>query len=473
VGGLLIASALSVVACRPPAEAHARWNVLVLVPDTVRGDHLSINGYFRETTPRLDALARDGINFTQAVTVAPRTWQSFSSILTGLYPPHHGVRFIYDRSLDPQTPIIASVLGERGYHTAAFDVMPFLETITNGEGFDEYFTAKGRPKGTTLDEALAERLVRWVGRQPHDTPYLAFVRFSGGHWPYKNGRWAHQYFRCDDCSHAFNLGAGGLRAERGAGFVLTDEEAYRRMIWPELSEREREHRIAHYDSELRALDGVVGSVLDRLERAGKLGRTVVLLTSDHGESFGEHGYLQHGPRVDEPVMRVPLVLHLPDTHPDHRRGVVVDELARVVDVFPTLLDLLGIPAPDALDGASLLPAIRGEAGGGVAAYGESGRSFMATDPERRLPGVEGKQRMLRSRGWKLVWTPAPDGGSYRLYDLESDPDEERDVAAQHPERVASLRARLEEIRATEKGRGAEREIAPEELEQLRRLGYLQ
>lgn len=455
-------------------EETAPWNVLMLVPDTVRSDHLSINGYFRETTPRIDALARDGINFRRVVTVAPRTWQSFSSILTGRFPPGHGVRHIYDEPLSRDIPTIATALSSHGYAVAAFDVMFALRGMTGGHGFDRYWMPR-RVEGEheTDDEVLADQIYDWI-LGVEGQPYLAFVRFGGGHWPYVNGRWAHEYDPCDDCDHTFNTGAVGLKAEKkGRGMEVADAEAYRKQIWAVEDEKNRRHRIAHYDSELRAMDTVIGDLLDRLELAGRLDRTIIIVTSDHGESFGEKGYLQHGPRVDHTVMRVPLIIHLPAGHPLEQRGVVRDDMVRVVDLFPTLMHALDLPAPEGIDGHSLL-----DAGGSASddtewAYGEAGRSFMGTDPERHYPGVEGKQRMTRSGDWKLVWTPGPGGGVYRLYDLARDPHELEDVSVRHPQRVAQLRVCLDEMLAREGPTEEERDLSPDEIEQLKRLGYMQ
>ncbi len=128
VAAALMGSAvLASTGCR---AANDEWNVLVLVPDTVRADHLSVNGYPRETSPHIDALAREGTNFTQAITAAPRTWQSFSSILTGLSPPRHGVRYMFDHPLRPDTPHLGSLLGRSGYATAATGA---LKGLTGGE----------------------------------------------------------------------------------------------------------------------------------------------------------------------------------------------------------------------------------------------------------------------------------------------------------------------------------------------------
>jgi hypothetical protein len=161
----------------PVSPPDGRWNVLV--PDTVRADHLSVNGYPKPTSPALEALAQEGVNFTQAITAAPRTWQSFASILTGLYPPRHGVRFLFDRPLAAGTSTLASTFAELGYETAGFDVMNFVPAITREVRFDVYGLAPRRG-GRIADAVLLEKVAAWIEAE-RDGPFLAFVRMEGAH----------------------------------------------------------------------------------------------------------------------------------------------------------------------------------------------------------------------------------------------------------------------------------------------------
>jgi arylsulfatase A-like enzyme len=468
---LVALSCAGLLACET-AETEPRWNALILVPDTVRADHLSSNGYPRSTSPALDALAREGANFSQAITVAPRTWQSFAAILTGLYPPHHGVRFLFDDPLSAETPTLATLLRERGYETIAFDSLPFLERITGGVGFDEYVQASLDPR-RSLDEVLIDRASEWISRDRR-APFFVFVRMIGAHWPYERNEWTEAFEACEAHDHRFNEGTYGTgppgRGKRGVR--LTDRDARREQIWTvDFDEAALEHMIAHYDAKIRATDALIGRLIERLRTSGALDDTLVVVSSDHGESFGEHGYLQHGPRVDDAVMRVPLIIRLPQHHPSSRPGRVIDELVRAIDIAPTVLDALGVPVPDTMDGVTLLPAIRGESVPELWAYGESGRSFRGLDPERHLPGVAGKHRMVRTARFKLVFVPGPDGGEFRLFDLEDDPGERRDVAAKHSDAVNELRALLASVMADDVSPSRDRSLTADEIETLRALGY--
>jgi arylsulfatase A-like enzyme len=464
----------ALAACARQRPAAEQWNVLMLVPDTVRADHVSINGYGRETTPALDALARDGTNFTQAITVAPQTWQSYSSILSGLYPPRHGVRFIFDRPMPPDLPTLGTVLHAAGYATATFDGNAFLEGMTGRAGFDTAVradTARATQTGRHVEHVLVDQIIEWLDGQTR--PFFAFVRFSGGHWPYVENRWTQQFDPCAGHDHGFNQGdSGEIVDDPGYGLALRDAEANRRTFFPPpLPEPDRRHMIAHYDAKLRLGDEFIQRVLDHLRDQGRLDHTIVVITADHGESFGEHGYRQHGPRVDEPVMRVPLVVWLPPGHPARHPGGRVDAQVRIVDIFPTVLDALGLPIPGGLDGVSLLPVIEGQPAPPLWAYGETGRDYVGVDPERFFPGIEGKHRMIRTPQWKLVYVLHPDGPEYRLYDLQNDPGELANVAAEHPETTAELAARLAPILARDDHPHPERALTAAQREELRQLGY--
>jgi choline-sulfatase len=243
------------------------------------------------------------------------------------------------------------------------------------------------------------------------------------------------------------------------------------MVWDiDTDERVRRHRIAHYDAAVRETDALMGHLIEQMRAAGLLDETIVVVTSDHGESFGEHGYLQHGPRVDEPVMHVPLLIFLPKHHPAYDPGRRVDSLVSVIDIMPTLLDAVGVSVPEGVEGLSLMGEIRG---GPRWFYGESGRAFMGLDPERHLPGVAGKHRMVRTEGWKLVHVPTTEGGKNWLFDLQADPEESLNVADENPAKVAELSARLAPVLAADRRLSEDQSLSPEQIETLRGLGYME
>jgi arylsulfatase A-like enzyme len=150
----------------------------------------------------------------------------------------------------------------------------------------------------------------------------------------------------------------------------------------------------------------------------------------------------------------------------------VDSLVRVIDIMPTILDAVGLPIPEEVEGQSLLGEIRGDPASDRWVYGESGRAFMGEDPERYLAGVAGKHRMVRTAEWKLVHIPTADGGKDWLFDLRADPAEHENVAAQHPDVVAKLRALLDPVLAADRAVVEEQSLSPEQIETLRSLGYM-
>jgi arylsulfatase A-like enzyme len=466
----LLAGLAAVIGCSRPEP---RWNVLVLVPDTVRADHLSLNGYARQTTPYLEKLARESTNFTQAITVAPRTWQAFSSILTGVYPPRHGVRFIFDHPIRAEVSNLAEILKAAGYETRAFEADPlrFLRRMTGGRGFDRYVDPVFTDPYNS-DAIVVESIEKYVLTQAHE-PFLAFARLEGAHWPYWDGSWAHEYDDCPDCSHAFNVGRYGVWENNNhIGMRLYNPAAQRSVIFPDPpDEAVRRHMIAHYDSEVRFFDQLAETLIEQMREKGVLERTIVVIASDHGESFGEHGYMQHGPRVDEPVMRVPLLIRLPQGHHARRDGVVVGQLVRVIDILPTILDALGMPIPPGLDGVSLLPAIQGGQLPDLWAYGETGASYMEVDPDLHYPGVRGKHRMIRTHDRKLILVPRPEGDRRSLYDLEHDPGESDDIAADHADEVRRFGSLLAGVMAPDEKPKLERKLTDAERKALRSLGY--
>jgi len=454
-------------------------NVVVLVVDTLRADRLHCYGASRETSPTLDRIAAEGVLFEQAFTVAPSTWQSFVSILTGLNPPRHGVRFIFDRPLATSIPSLGSVLGDSRYTTAAFDVIGFVRGMTGGHGFQSYIDSASVRKAELSDAELTDQLLRWLAAQP-DQPFFVFVRYLGPHWPYRPRQEFHLLFGSDEnADHSFNEGNYGVSLvpnEQGVPELrMTDPEAHRRLVYGELAPPTREHMILHYDAAVRTVDEQIGRVVDALRQAALLESTLLVVTSDHGESFGERGYLQHGPRVDEAVMQVPLIIRFPSRAPHGRPSQRIAQLVRTIDIAPTVLATIHVPIPDGVQGTSLLPAIDGGVDLALTAYGESAGAFVEVDAQTVMPGVPGRHRMLRTARWKLVLVPDGQGGRYHLHDM-ANRGEDEEVAGAHPWVLADMRADLEAILAADSG-SADASQTPLPLtdaqrERLRALGYL-
>jgi arylsulfatase A-like enzyme/predicted negative regulator of RcsB-dependent stress response len=384
--------------------------VVLVSIDTLRADRLPAYGYTGVATPQLESLRRDGVVFDNAWSPCPMTLPSHVSMLTGQLPPVHGVRnnvgFRWDARAQPHLP---GWLKAQGYVTGAAVSAYVLRAQTGlGAAFDEYddtldprasqaFADQQRPGGQTLRPAL-RFLATHAAR-----PFFYFLHLYEPHVPYE------------------------------------PPEPFR-------------SRYAHpYDGEIAAADALLGQLVDELRRLGLYERALVIVTSDHGEGLGDHGEEQHSILLYREVLHIPLIVKLPY---GRLAGTRVTQPARLTDLWPTLADALGQPAPAGLDGVALLGA------GGVS----SARTAYAETLYPRLQLGWSDLRSLIDGRWHYIHGPRPE-----LYDLVADPRELHDLAAREPERVAALRAALERVPAgPQQPEGVDREAA----ERLAALGYV-
>ena len=404
----------------------------MLVVDCLRADHLGCYGYARDTTPSIDGLAADSLVFTEAFTQSTFTMTSASSLLTGLYPEAHGVLRFNDR-LPGRIPTLPRILGESGYDSTCFSGMTFFSPPS---GLDD----AGFRRADFLRE---ERLANEAGQATCETIHSKFTDYLGeAGEPFFSLLW---FFD----AHGHN-----------DGFFLPDGE----MLYLGRSGNERVDR---YDSEIRHVDRHVGLVLDDLKRRGLYDDTLIVVTSDHGEVFDEHrliegtsigGALDRIPLLKgavsrdflghlgvlpyDEVIRVPLIMKMPHSETTGERHGLVE----LVDVFPTVLEVLGVEAP-AVQGRSVLPVARGEAAGKEAV-------FCATQPydwAAMLACARGERFKLvkifppevtvgnaRRNLPKLVADLMASGD--RLYRVGSP--EREDVSREYPGEKSALEARL-------------------------------
>lgn len=403
-------------------------DVLLIVLDTLRADHLSLYGYERPTSPRLDALARRrGIVFDDVVASSPWTLPSHVSLFTGLEAFRHGVNFDFAAPDDLDT--LAEQFRAAGYETWASTAGGFVSpTYGLAQGFDVFRTRNWRPTARHTNELevgldeLEQRLT-----PQGSPPSFAFFHTYETHDPY----WAREPF--------FSRFAAGTRApesgyvamaklplDAGDGYALRKRFVLQKGAGPEAGEPDPELVRALYDSEVAYTDSLVGPLLERLLRFGWLDKGIVALTSDHGESLGEHGLAGHI-ALYEDTLRVPLILWLPGAQGG---GTRISDTVRLVDVAPTLLEVAGITAPSGIDGESLAPLLAGKARRAPTAwsYGASTNRGLAM----RL-GSQWKL-ILNNRPW------APLSRRREVYDLRQDPDESDNLArgahAEHLEPLA-------------------------------------
>ena len=416
----------------PPSPDRDRGvNVVLIVVDALRADHLGAYGYSRATSPHIDAWARRGTLFRSAVAQANWTLPSLASIMTSLYPSVHGaLRAFQDgewipklkkrtempgagEKLDESRTTLAAILGRQGYLCAGIVAGGYPKAVFGfGQGFTQYFEYSHSNKGNL--ERLNERILPWL-KDNAQRKFFLYIHINDVHSPYGK----HEGYRrkWDPDYRGPADGSADFLSAAADGKVL-------------LTEADRRHSMALYDGNIAYADHHLQDIFAALESADLKGRTLVILTADHGESFLEHArHMVHGTSPYEEELRVPLIMSGPGLKP-----AVIDEPVQLVDLVPTVLESVGIPIPAGLEGVSLLPLIAGRGDRNKAVYSEpSGNGG-------RMLGAPVGSVIARTQRWKLIH--ALDGKGDELYDLAADPQERRNRLDEYPEVAVDLRSRL-------------------------------
>lgn len=475
--------ALFLAACKPVGESHATGeasaaatpvpgtgarNVIVITIDSLRFDHLGCYGYQRPTSPTLDRFASEGTRF--AVAYAPSSWTlpSHASLFTGLYPDTHGVDQERER-LDDRAETLAERLKERGYATAAVVCAPFLSKYYNlVGGFDTYDTEM------TGAHPLASRRMKvapdvtakglsWIDGH-RDEPFFLFLHYWDVH---------HDYNPPDGYVEMFDPDYEG--EEEGLDITLRTDLA------PGMNRRDLEHIVALYDGEIRYTDDHLAMLLAGLAERGLNENTMVWITSDHGEEFLDHGQMAHKKTCFEESVRIPMMVKIPWLK---TRQPVVEDPVSLVDLFPTILSLLGVDVGDSpvqgvdlsaaiAQGTRLEPrSIMTEVKRGILPGGKSARADWAT-----LLGPDNR----KLHAWRTLRLLKKGTPRFRLFDLNTDPGEKIDMARKEPKRARGLKKELRKLKSTHDKlhdvlgtvMDSPEELEPELAETLRGLGYLQ
>jgi arylsulfatase A-like enzyme len=455
---LVLSLLVSVLACQqqPPAQVADERPPLILISiDTLRADHLGCYGYQRPTSPSIDQLAETAVVFEQLVNAGGATLPVHLSMLTSLPPVVHGIFAQNPQPLPEERVTLAEQLSEAGYTTAAFTDGGFVSgQLGFGQGFDHFDDSGGHL------ERIMPRLEDWLDHKL-DRPFFLFLHTYDVH----SGKEPLPYNSPPEFRDLFTQGYDGFTGcigDRCGSELLAWINARLREGDPSaaelLSADDLGYLVDLYDGGIRHMDHEIGRLLDGLRKRGLYDRSLIILTSDHGEEFFEHGKLLHHQNYEENAL-VPLIIKLPG---QRSAGARVSALASTIDIMPTMLDVAGVEPNQQVWGESLLPVIAGE---------QPGRVFVhiASGPEK-----------LRTERWSLVLSR---GKPIGLYDLLSDPAETVDLAADHPEVVAELlalyRSNLKQERAAR--RAFNKGLPPptparlsEELtESLKALGYLE
>ena len=385
-------------------KQNGRPNVLLYVVCSLRADGLGNYGNFQARTPNADALSHDGTLFVNSYAPSSWTRPSVGSILTGVYPEVHRAQGRGD-ALAKRVKRVSERFAEQGWATGAIVTSPNVGSFYGfSQGFEDFIELYQRRKPgyvssweqTTRSDEVTRRAIQWIDAA--ERPFLLMVLTVDPHWPYDP------------------LAEFGRR--RGDGLMPGKKEAPQGMNSPADRERAR----AFYQAQVEFNDGSLGKLLEHLRAAELYDDTIVVLTSDHGEEFGEHGRSLHGEALFEESIRVPLIIRYPKAVPVATR---VDRPVGLVDVAPTLLELAGLPGDDSFDGTSLIPS------------DEPAERWLYATLE-----LDGKRvKAITRYPWKLIWNQQTN--QTQLFNLKRDKEEVWDLAKKHPRLAWQLRAELQ------------------------------
>ena len=413
---LCVAALLLILSCRKPAEqpvapppSYDNAPVIVISIDTLRADRLPMYGYKGVETPNLDRFRADSILYRNAYTHAPLTLPAHASVLTGLLPQEHGIRNNIGYVLPQEIPTLPRMLKAKGYATGAAVSAYVLRGSTGlARDFDAYedgITSRGQAAVGQLSRSgrvTSKIASEWIAARGAAEPFFYLLHIFEPHAPYE------------------------------------PEEAFR--------SRYAKNR---YDGEIATADAIIGEFLDGLRRSGVYDRSIVILMSDHGEGLNDHGEPEHGIFIYREVIHGPLVVKLPNSE---RRGQSVDAPVGLIDIAPTIAQLMNIPPPAAMRGRSLLD----PDGGARRIYSES------LYPRIHLGWSE--LRSLIDERFHFIEAPRAE-----LYDVAKDPRERRNVVSDERRVAARMREDLGRVEAAVQ---IPQQIDPEEAKKLAALGYL-
>jgi arylsulfatase A-like enzyme len=461
--------------------ASGKPNVILMVLDTVRADHLSLYGYSRATTPELRKLAAQATVYTNAISASDMTLASHASLFTGMYPTWHQAHYSGDspmgRPLADGFRTLAEILADYGYLTAGVGSnVAFLQHLFGLDQGFRFWSVRGgfflERDGFWLRQGV-RRLVRPVvsryrgmsyrraGEINTDVfrmldsvrgskrPFFMFINYMDAHWPYEPP----QPFDA--------LYPHGGPAYSDAGYYDLSHKVM--TLKHKMTGTERDRLVGPYDGAITYLDSEVGRVIARLKAQGLYENTLLIITADHGETFGERNFVNHSVSVYQDQVRVPLVVKFPHTN----RAAVVERVVSSVDVMPTVLAAAGLAVPASVQGDDLL-----RTGSSRDVFAESFPNIRYCNLHPRFLRV---QRAIFRGSRKLVTSTA---GNSELFDIARDPDELRDLAGSEGGVAAELRAALDRslrgaVVDALRRPGADPRFGKTEVERLKSLGYVQ
>jgi arylsulfatase A-like enzyme len=457
---LAVFSALGVVARperdRPAADRRGRPNVVLIVIDTLRPDHLSHYGYPRRTAAGFDRFAAQATRFDEAFSPSSWTAPSAASLHTGTLPARHRLSE-YGTGLASELVTLAETLQANGWNTIGHSFNHHVSGKTGfAQGFDEFDDFLGSSQAYPDVSVMVDRVAAWLADEPRG-PFFLYLHPMNTHGPYRVPAAARRdllgYLPGRDFVYYGPVMSGILKDGKSAQRAAVDGRVLQSLV-------------DQYDTAIHYSIAQLGRALALLRDAGLYDDSLIIVTADHGEELFDHGGFSHGYSLHRELVHVPLYVKLPG----QTAAAAVGTRVSLVDVMPTVLDVLGLPAPAATDGLSLRPLLSG--GGAAAAFADRPIVHEVQWAERCIA------RAILLGRYKLVELARNYEGRHDetlLYDVTLDPTERHDLAGAHPEILGPLRAQLGTTLAqAAAGAVATPEIVIRKLdrERLKALGYL-
>lgn len=438
---LLTGSMLSIISCEkakdtaPESDLAKRPNVIFISVDTLRADRLACYGYNEIDTPHIDSVAKKGVLFSQAICQVPITLPSHCSMFTGLNPISHDVRENGTFRLDSSERTLAEVLKENGYRTAAFiGGFPLDSRFGLDIGFDFYDDDLAEKKGL-------DRKIRWQGHTVSSFERKAI--------------------------HVIESVIKWLSSNKSQSFFLFIHLFDPHASYSPPDPFNKIYRGRPYDGEVAYVDYCLGKLFDKLKKWRIFEKALIIITSDHGESLGEHNYWGHGKKLFEPSLRIPLIVSFPSEIPQDK---VIHSLVRSIDIMPTLLDLLSLDPVRDVQGISLLPLMFEEARDlRLTSYGET------LFPRLRFD--EAELRSYRTERWKYIrYLTGNKVIREELFDLKNDLQEIQDVSKIEVTKTKELAFLLDELIENDRKKAVNKNtffsMDEETKRKLKSLGYI-
>ncbi|MFC1504384.1 sulfatase [Spirochaetota bacterium] len=419
-------------------------NIVLIIMDAVRPDHLSCYGYERKTSPYIDQLAEEGVRFTQAIAAAGWTGESVPSILTGTYPTMHSIHD-WKQKRNPTVDTIASLLKKRSYRTYFFSNHHACKMLDITNGFDTVHVSGYRKE---TEEELNKKAIAQI-KKNKKRKFFLYLHYFGAHMPYKRLPEPHRSkYIADEMYKRLKQ-----KKEKEMEIVLAKVDKKRRRKMLRKKMKKFNDNIAYYDGQISYVDEQIKDLSEELKKLKLNDNTVFIISADHGEMLGEQTYYYRHLAVYEPCLRVPLIIRYPKLFPS---GTVISNQVSLIDLVPTFLRIADIDIPHYIQGRDLLDTVNNAYGEKQMRYIYASSTYWST---------------VRSEEWKLIRVKE----YYKMYNIKKDPEEQTNLFMKEGEKFNNLKKILTEY--DNQGLSLDtKDITPldeHQKEILKSLGYMQ